>query len=203
MIEISSKNLEVDYPELLNSRFAVFIIEFDYDNRIYIGHSVLRQVQYEIHKFINGALDESRKSHKLLEESMRKSKILYVSIKPIMSYSLNDLLSLKYELIWSCGSYEPFGFNKTSLAGNKSKEEKEYIKKLLEKIQQTCAYMSRSPNAKRIKEYKLINKEYKVIAEWPSIKEAARHYKLNASNIASCCTGRLHTAYGRLWRYAD
>lgn len=204
MIEISNKKIEVDRPELLDSKLAVFIVEFDYDNRVYVGHSALHTVKRTLRKFINDALDESIKKNELLKVSMQNSKILYVTIKePTASYSLDALFKLKYDLIVSCGSYEPFGFNKLITKGNKYDEEKKYIKQVLEQVEMIYEQPPMASNAKPIREYKLIDKEYKLIAEWPSITAAARNYSLNASNIAACCTGRLNTAYGRLWRYAD
>ena len=47
-LEISNKNIEVDYADNLECKFAVFIIEFDYDNRLYVGHTIMRSVKTEI-----------------------------------------------------------------------------------------------------------------------------------------------------------
>ena len=205
MLEISDKKIEINQPELLNSKLAVFIIEFDYDNRVYVGHTAIHTVRRTLRKFINDVLDESTRKNILLKESMQNSNILYVTIKEPASYSLDALFKLKYDLILSCGSYEPFGFNKLITKGNRFSEEKKYIKQLLEQVEPIYKQQHMSTNARPIKEYSFDknSKEYKLVAEWPSITAAARYYSLSASNIAACCTGRLNTAYSRLWRYSD
>lgn len=205
MIEISNKKLEVNNPNLLDSKLAVFIIEFDYDNRVYVGHAAIHTVRRELRKFINDALDESVRKSVLLKESMQNSDILYVTIKEPESYSLDSLFKLKYDLILSCGSYEPFGFNKLISIGNRCEEDKKYMKKICIELKGIYKPVPMSTKARSIKEYEFVkvNKEYKLKAEWPSIAAAAKHYDISASNIAACCTGRLNTAYGRLWRYSD
>ena len=205
MLEISDKKIEINQPELLNSKLAVFIVEFDYDNRVYVGHTVIHTVRRTLRKFINDVLDESIRKNILLKESMQNSNILYVTIKEPVSYSLDALFKLKYDLILSCGSYEPFGFNKLITKGNRLSEEKKYIKQLLEQVEPIYKQQPMSTNARPIKEYSFDknSKEYKFVAEWPSITAAARYYSLSASNIAACCTGRFNTAYSRLWRYSD
>lgn len=205
MLEISDKKIEINQPELLNSKLAVFIVEFDYDNRVYVGHTAIHTVRRTLRKFINDVLDESIRKNILLKESMQNSNILYVTIKEPASYSLDALFKLKYDLILSCGSYEPFGFNKLITKGNRFSEEKKYIKWLLEQVEPTYKQQPMSTNARPIKEYSFDknSKEYKFVAEWPSITAAARYYSLSASNITACCTGRLNTAYSRLWRYSD
>lgn len=204
MVEIHHKKLEIEQPEALDSRFAVFIIEFGYDNKVYIGHTIIRTVKQALKKFIANILDESVKRNEALRESMQKSDVLYITIKEPASYSLDELFKLKYDLVSSCGSYEPFGYNILATTGNRPKEEKKYIELLREQVGPIYK-QSISTNAQPIKEYHYnkISKEYKLVAEWPSITAAAQHYNLRASNIASCCAGRIHTAYGRIWRYSN
>ena len=169
MLEICNKKSEVDSPDNLTSKFAIFIVEFEYDNRVYVGHTIMLSVKTELRKFINSVLDDSIKQNVLLKESMKYSNTLYVSIKEPSEYTLDALFKLKYKTILLNSCYEPYGFNKIYMAGN--------------------AYEK--------------GKGYTEVAEWPSITAAARHYSLNASNIAACCSGRLNTAYKRLWRYSD
>ena len=56
MLEISGKTIEVNDENSLTSKFAVFIIECEYDNRIYVGHTIMLSAKAEIRKFINSAL---------------------------------------------------------------------------------------------------------------------------------------------------
>jgi hypothetical protein len=205
MFEISEKIIETDCESMLTSKFAVFMIEFEYDNRVYVGHTIMKTVKSEVRSFVNSVLDESIKHGELLKQSMSKSKTLYLTIKEPEEYTLDSIFKLKYDLILSCGSYEPFGFNKICMIGNKYEAEKKYIRQILKEVGSLYKKTPLASNARSIKEYSFDanSREYKLVAEWPSITAAARHYNLNASNIAACCTGRLNTAYSRLWRYSD
>ena len=155
-------------------------------------------------RFINSVLDDSIKQNVLLKEAMQNSEALYVSIIEPQEYTLDCLFKTKYDMIITNCSYEPLGFNKLCMIGNKCEEEKKYIRRALEKAGNTYQKVALASNARPIKEYKYEkNKGYTEVAEWPSITAAARHYCISASNIAACCSGRLHTSYGRLWRYSD
>ena len=164
----------------------------------------MRSVKAEVRRFINSVLDDSIKQNVLLKESMQNSKMLYLSIIEPQEYTLDCLFKTKYETILRNNCYEPLGFNKICLIGNRYEEEKKYVKLTLEKVGETYKRVVLASNARPIKEYKYIkSKGYIEIAEWPSITAAAKHYNISASNIAACCSGRLHTSYGRLWRYSD
>lgn len=203
MFEICNKKLEISQPELLKSKLAIFIVEFDYDNRLYVGHTTTYTIQRTIRRFIDDTLDESIRKSPELEKSMQNSNILYITIKEPQCYSLDSLFKLKYETILQNNCYEPYGFNKINISGNKAYEEKKYIRLALNKID-VIYEQHTSSNARPIKEYAYEkDKGYTEVAEWPSITAAAKHYSLNASNIAACCSGRLNTAYKRLWRYSD
>ena len=202
--EISNKKIEVNHADSFEYKFAIFIVEFDYDNRLYVGHAIMRSVKTEVRRFINSVLDDSIKQNVLLKESMRNSKVLYLSIIEPQEYTLQCLFETKYNLIVKNSCYEPLGFNKICLTGNKYEEEKKYIRLALEKIGGAYKKVVLASNARPIKEYEYTKgKGYTEIAEWPSITAAAKHYSISASNIAACCSGRLHTSYGRLWRYSD
>lgn len=204
MFEICNKKLEISQPELLKSKLAIFIVEFDYDNRLYVGHTTTYTIQRMIRRFINDTLDESIRKSPELEKSMQNSNILYITIKEPQCYSLDSLFKLKYETILQNNCYEPYGFNKIYMAGNKYEEEKKYIRLVRDQIGDKYEKVVLASNARPIKEYAYEKgKGYTEVAEWPSITAAARHYSLNASNIAACCSGRLNTAYKRLWRYSD
>lgn len=204
MLEICNKKIEADNPDNLTSKFAIFIVEFEYDNRVYVGHTIMLSVKAELRRFINSVLDDSIKQNVLLKESMKYSNTLYVSIKEPSEYTLDALFKLKYKTILLNSCYEPYGFNKIYMAGNKYEEEKKYIRLVRDQIGNKYEKAVLASNAKPIKEYAYEKgKGYTEVAEWPSITAAARHYSLNASNIAACCSGRLNTAYKRLWRYSD
>lgn len=41
------------------------------------------------------------------------------------------------------------------------------------------------------------------IRQWPSLVEASRALGIAVSSISSCCTGRIKSAGGYIWRYDD
>ena len=128
MLEICNKKIEADRPDNLISKFAIFIVEFEYDNRVYVGHTIMLSVKTELRRFISSVLDDSIKQNVLLKESMKYSNTLYVSIKEPSEYTLDALFKLKYKTILLNSCYEPYGFNKIYMAGNKYEEEKRYIR---------------------------------------------------------------------------
>lgn len=203
------KILDVTGPENLLSKFAIFMIEFDYDNRLYVGHVYGTTVQSAIKKFINDCLDESVRLNELLKVSAESSKTLYITIKDFSGSSRDELFKAKYEAILKNKCYEPFGFNSLYASGNRCDEDKKYLKETLEIIDamnEEHLRVKTSANTRPIVEYIRISKESnKFIAhrEWPSITEAALYYKVKTCNIAACCAGRLRTAYGRVWKYLD
>ena len=46
-------------------------------------------------------------------------------------------------------------------------------------------------------------KDGEFVKDWISLTEAAESLKKPHANISSCCKGRLKTAYGFVWKYAD
>ena len=42
-----------------------------------------------------------------------------------------------------------------------------------------------------------------IIKKWKCIREAERELKIAQPNITACCKGRISSAYGYVWRYAD
>lgn len=48
-----------------------------------------------------------------------------------------------------------------------------------------------------------IDEENKIINQYNSIKEVEENLKYNRSNIIACAKGRIKTAYGYIWKYAD
>lgn len=56
-------------------------------------------------------------------------------------------------------------------------------------------------NARKINQYDLDNK---FIMKWNSITEAVKELKLNnMTGIIKCCSGKIKTSYGYIWRYDD
>ena len=55
-------------------------------------------------------------------------------------------------------------------------------------------------NAKKVLQY---TKSGEFVREWPSAMEAQRELGIAQSHICACCNGKLKSASGYVWRYAD
>ena len=55
-------------------------------------------------------------------------------------------------------------------------------------------------NSKKILQF---TKSGEFLREWPSINESSRQLKINCGHICSCCNGKLKSAGGYVWKYAE
>ncbi len=46
-------------------------------------------------------------------------------------------------------------------------------------------------------------KDMRYVSCWGSIREASQRLKISENNISSCCSGRLKTAGGYIWKYKE
>jgi hypothetical protein len=56
------------------------------------------------------------------------------------------------------------------------------------------------PSYKKVIQYDLYEN---FVKEWESIVDVEKILKINSSNISKCCKGKLKTAGGFVWKYAD
>lgn len=54
--------------------------------------------------------------------------------------------------------------------------------------------------SKKINQY---TKDLVFVAQYPSIAEVQRQFGFSHSNVSSCLAGRIKSAYGYIWRYAE
>lgn len=55
----------------------------------------------------------------------------------------------------------------------------------------------------RVKSIEQYSKDMKYIKEWESIKQASITLGISNNNISSCCSGKLGTAGGYIWKYKE
>lgn len=190
-------NYKVDMPDNVNAKYAVFTIEFEKDNRLYVGHVLNRSVISAVTALVLNAFDDySSTGNSSISQAIRESKYITVELIQSNIYNLDWLFSLKYKTIMANKSFIPYGYNQINLSSAKSREEKKVIEELL-------------TVAPEIRSFSLCKPVYRIDQNtgesmlFNSAKEAADAIGGKPSNITACCRGSLHTAYGYTWCYVN
>ena len=176
---------------------AIYIIEFDFNNKLLIGHTYEQTVLESLRNLIMTCKEASQTE---LAQACLRSKYITLQIVPTGVYDKFELLSEKYKLIYKYKTYYPFGYN--ALVGL-SLLEQSYADILTRKLpygrapQKGTGKKGRAP--KKIYQYNKLTGA--LISEYGSIKEAAQNIGLSASNISMCCKGQIRTAGGFIWKY--
>lgn len=190
-------NYKVDVPDNVNTKYAVFTVEFEKDNRLYVGHVLNRTVISAVTMLILNAFDDfSPTGNSSISQAIRESKYITVELVGGNIFNLDYLFALKYKTIMANKSYIPYGYNQINLSCAKSREEKKVIENLL----------SANPG---LKSYSLCKPVYRIDRKtgksvmFNSAKEAAEAINGKPSNITACCRGSIRTAYGFEWCYVN
>lgn len=190
-------NYKVDMPDNVNAKYAVFTIEFEKDNRLYVGHVLNRTVISAVTSLILNAFDDhSPTGNSSISKAIRESKYITVELIASNVYNLAWLFSLKYKTIVANQTFIPYGYNQINLSCAKSAEEKKAIEKLL----------ATSPEMRSFSLCKPIYRIDRTTGEstmFNSAKEAAEAIGGHPGNITACCRGTIHTAYGFEWCYVN
>ena len=190
-------NYKVDMPDNVNAKYAVFTIEFEKDNKLYVGHVLNRSVISAVTALILNAFDDySPTGHSSISQAIRESKYITVELIRSNIYDLERLFSLKYKTIMANKSFLPYGYNQINLSSAKSREEKKVIEELLAAAPDMRSFSLCKPI------YRIDQNTGESIM-FNSAKEAAEAIGGKPSNITACCRGSLHTAYGFEWCYVN
>lgn len=190
-------NYKVDMPDNVNAKYAVFTIEFEKDNKLYVGHVLNRTVINAVTALILNALDDhSLTSNSSISQVIRGSKYITVELIGHDIFDQERLFELKYKTIMKNMSFIPYGYNQINLSCAKSKEEKRVIEELLYTNPDVRSFSLCKPIYR-------IDRETGESIQFNSAKEAADAIGGKPSNITACCRGSIHTAYGYEWCYAN
>lgn len=190
-------NYKVDMPDNVNAKYAVFTVEFEKDNRLYVGHVLNRTVISAVTALILNAFDDySPTGNSSISKAIRESKYITVDLIGSNIFSYEWLFELKYKTILANKSFIPYGYNQINLSSAKSKEEKAVIEKLLLGNPGLRSFSLCKPVYR-------INKETGESVMFNSAKEAAEAVNGKPNNITACCRGSIHTAYGYEWCYVN
>lgn len=218
MIRIGKYKYLVDLQENANlqSTSAFFILEFEYDNKFYVGwtgetNSV--SVKNKIDRLIYNAFHNISwlsKNNPDLVKAITESKYITVSTEEIpMNLDLISIYLRMYELIDEYMAYAPYGHNIINSL-NKCAAEKAVIPGYAAKwgipdtIRKSGTDTIRSYPHRAVYQYtEIAENTYKFYKRWDSIKEYVNSTptKVNPSAIYMCCNGQRRIAYGSVWRF--
>ncbi len=192
----------------LSNEWAVFTVEFEFDNRLMVCHTFGQSVYRGIKKLIDQTLSVKAKSIEL-RQALLNSRYITVNIEAFGLNDKYDVLGHKYKLIKSSRAYLPYGYN--SLIGIGNSLEQSYadilLKSIIDEIDKNAAYpmhsiYSTSRKGKVSKPvYSYDRKTGLPVSEYISIKNAAEDTGICASNINMCCNGHIKSAGGYIWSY--
>lgn len=72
-----------------------------------------------------------------------------------------------------------------------------------ESVEKMRISLTGKPNYKIRKPILQYSKEHVFIKEWDSATSASKELNIYASAITSCCSGKINSAYGCIWRYKE
>lgn len=207
MVDVNG--IQVDIVGNTNSlltTWAVFTIEFEYDNKVLIGHTFDWSVHRGIVKLIEKILSPKVESIDL-RRALINSAYITVEVKGSFQNSSSLVMENKYELIKKNTTYYPYGYNFLLLVS--SNLEKSYAFALHNKLVENID-ASASSRVNRLKNqrgkasrpvYQYDKKSGLFIREFESIRCAAIYSDISATSINMCCNSHIKSAGGYIWSY--
>lgn len=211
MIDIDG--IQVDTTTSIDSfsnEWAVFTVEFEFDNRLVVCHTFDQSVYRGIKKLISQILSVKAKSIEL-RQALLNSRYITVNVETFGLNNRCDVLDYKYKLIKSSRTYPPYGYNNLISVGNSLEQNYADIllKSIIDEIDKNAAYPTNSVynTSKRGKVSKPVysydKKTGLPVGEYVSVKDAAEDTGICASNINMCCNGHIKSAGNLIWSYVS
>lgn len=194
----------------LSNEWAVFTVEFEFDNKLIVCHTFDQSVYRGIKKLISQILSVKAKSIEL-RQALLNSRYITVNIETFGLNDKCDVLDYKYKLIKSSRTYLPYGYNNLINVGNSLEQNYADIllKSIIDEIDKNAAYPTNSVynTSKRGKVSKPVysydKKTGLPVGEYVSVKDAAEDTGICASNINMCCNGHIKSAGNLIWSYVS
>lgn len=212
MIRISKYQYMVDVQneQDLQATDSFFILEFEYDNKTYVGwtgNALGATVKNKIERLLYHAFSKYPQKNDV-DTVIQKSLYVTLTVQPIKANNSTELYMELYGLMDKYQSYAPLGYNIIN-GLNKSIAEKEAIKKYAEKwgIPAEAHRRNKSCIGRPVFQYKRITENtYRLTKKWQSIREyidSVAPTKINPSAIYMCCNGQRRIAYDCVWRFKN
>lgn len=208
---VNIQGIQVDVVgniDFLLAEHAIFTIEFEYDSKLLICHTLTVTVKRTLAHILRKILGP-KETNVALRQALLQSKYITVDIIKLNTHSLHDILENKYEMIENCVAYQPYGYN--SLIYGLDSNERHYASVLIRKLMSVIdkkakinlpASKSKDAILNRAKEVHAYDKMTGLyVRSFISIKEASEITGVCQSNISMCCKGHINTAGDYVWSY--
>lgn len=206
---VNIEGIQVDLvgdTDSLLAEWAIFTVEFEYDSKVIICHTLDWTVRRGLISLVKKILSPKVESVDL-RQSLINSEYITVEVKSVFKNSKYELLKNKYELIKSNMTYYPYGYNFLLLVNG---DEKLYAfalhNELIENVSKGAALCIeplkkgiRGRKAKAVYQYDINSGLF--VEEYSSMSEAAKSSGVCVGNICTCCNGHTKTAGGYIWSY--
>lgn len=221
MITIDGINIDAaSSPDELAAEWAIFTVEFEYDCKMLMCHTLGQSIFRSIKKLIENILSSKMENIELRRALLSSKYITIDVLKSMKGYmpktmaldnKKNIVLEEKYRLIKEYGTYYPFGYNiltDNSLMAEEFMYKSRLYNELIKEIDASDLYVpsdlkviKRGRPGKRV--YKFNAKTGLYLGTYNSVKEAAAATNTQPSNISACCNDKLgqKTTGGFKWSY--
>lgn len=221
MITINGISVDtVSSPDELMTEWALFTIEFEYDCKTLMCHTLGQSVFRGIKKLIESILSSKTENIELRRALLSSKYITIDVLKSMKDYipktiPLSDKKSIvleeKYKLIKEYNTYYPFGYNiltDDSLTAEEFMYKSRLYNELIKKIDANDLYapsnlkiIQRGRPGKRVHKFNAKTGLY--LESYNSVKEAAIATNTQPSNISACCNDKSgqKTTGGFKWSY--
>lgn len=221
MITIDGINIDtVSSPDELMTEWALFTVEFEYDCKMLMCHTLGQSVYRSIKKLIENILS-SKMENIELRRALLSSKYITIDVLKSMkdcipeTVPLSDKKSIvleeKYRLIKEYNTYYPFGYNiltDNSLMAEEFMYKHALYNELIKEMDVSDLYVpsdlkviQRGRPGKRVHKFNAKTGLY--LGSYNSVKEAAIATNTQPSNISACCNDKSgqKTTGGFKWSY--
>lgn len=208
---VNIQGIQVDIMgsiDLLLAEHAVFTIEFEYDNKLLVCHTLAVTVKKTLTRILRKILGP-KETNVALRQALLQSKYITVDITELNTHSTHNILETKYEMIKNCMAYQPYGYN--PLVHGLDSIEYPYALMLMRELMDNVDKNAKinHPISKfrdialsRTKEVHAYDKATGLyIRSFISTKEASEITGVCQSNISMCCKGHINTAGNYIWSY--
>lgn len=210
MININGIQVDITTSaDSLSNKMAIFIVEFEFDNRPLVCHALNQSIFNSIKCLLSQILSKNAKNIEL-RRALLNSRYITINVEKYGFKNERELLAYKYELIKANKAYSPHGYNNLIKAGNALEQNYANIltQELIQEIDKNALYLhgtlcthKKNQVSKRVYSY---DKQTKLLVkEYASIKEAAESTNICASNISMCCNGHIKTAGPYIWSFTN
>ena len=221
MITIDGINIDTaSSPDELMTEWALFTVEFEYDCKMLMCHTLGQSVFRSIKKLIENILS-SKMENIELRRALLSSKYITIDVIKSMKDCIPETMSLsnkknivleeKYKLIKECNTYYPFGYNiltDNSLMAEEFMYKSRLYNELIKEMDASDLYVSsdlkviqRGRPGKKVHKFNAKTGLY--LESYNSVKEAAVATNTQPSNISACCNDKSgkKTTGGFKWSY--